>query len=143
MIVEVVQRMATDPAKVHQLLDRWAVDVAPHAPGWRDTTAGVAADGRFVAMIRFDSAAAPIQGHDQWRAETMAVLNGDRSHLVYDRSSSAAPDRGRGPPAATSGRSSWNPHPRMRRHLDHALGRSRSTTRLHFAASNSGSVSAI
>ena len=32
MIVEVVQGEATDPAKVHQLLDRWAVDVAPNAP---------------------------------------------------------------------------------------------------------------
>jgi hypothetical protein len=85
MFVEVVQGMAIDPARVHHLLDRWVVDVAPHAPGWRDTTAGVAADGRFVAMIRFDSDVAPIPGHDQWRAETMALLNGDTSHLVYDR----------------------------------------------------------
>ena len=85
MFVEVVQGMATDPLKVHQLLDRWVIDVAPHAPGWHDTTAGVAADGRFIAMIRFDSTVAPIPGHDQWRAETMALLNGDTSHAVYDR----------------------------------------------------------
>ena len=86
MFVEVVQGMATDPLRIHDLLDRWVSDVAPHAPGWRDTTAGVAADGRFVAMIRFDSTVAgPIPGHDQWRAETMALLSGDTSHVVYDR----------------------------------------------------------
>jgi hypothetical protein len=85
MVVEIVQGMATDPLKVHQLLDRWAIDVAPQAPGWHDTTAGVAADGRFIAMIRFDSTVAPIPGHDQWRAETMGLLNGDTSHAVYDR----------------------------------------------------------
>jgi hypothetical protein len=85
MFVEVVQGMATDPLKIHQLLDRWVIDVAPQAPGWHDTTAGVAADGRFIAMIRFDSTVAPIPGHDQWRAETMDLLNGDTSHAVYDR----------------------------------------------------------
>jgi hypothetical protein len=85
MFVEVVQGMVTDPLKVHQLLDRWVSDIAPQAPGWHDTTAGVAADGRFIAMIRFDSTAAPIPGHDQWRAETMALLNGETSDAVYDR----------------------------------------------------------
>ena len=85
MFVEVIQGMATDPLKVHQKLDRWVSDIAPHAPGWHDTTAGVAADGRFIAMIRFDSTDAPIPGHDQWRTETMALLDGDSSHLVYDR----------------------------------------------------------
>ena len=85
VVVEVVQGSTTDPESVRQQLDRWMVDVAPHAPGWRGTTAGVAVDGRFVAMIRFDAAVAGIPGHDQWRAETMAMLHGDTSDLIYDR----------------------------------------------------------
>ncbi len=84
MFVEVVQGSAADPESVHQLLDRWVVEVAPCAPGWRGTTAGVAAHGGFVAMIRFDSDGAPIPGHHDWRAEMLRLLNGSGSSQIYD-----------------------------------------------------------
>ena len=49
------------------------------------TTAGVAADGAFIAMTEIDSATAQIPGHDRWRTATLAMLEGEPSSLVYDR----------------------------------------------------------
>ncbi|RNL64292.1 hypothetical protein EFK50_07125 [Nocardioides marmoriginsengisoli] len=36
-------------------VERWAVDIGAGATGWLDSTAGVTADGKTVAMVRFAS----------------------------------------------------------------------------------------
>jgi hypothetical protein len=56
--------------------------VAPGAPGWLGSTAGVTEDGRFIALARFESEDAarrnehrPEQG--QWWQETSKLFTGD------------------------------------------------------------------
>lgn len=55
MFIQVVQGVATDEAALRRQWDRWLADLAGGAVGWLGSTAGVAADGRFVAAARFES----------------------------------------------------------------------------------------
>jgi hypothetical protein len=61
MFIQVIQGRCTDEDRLHQLTDEWRRDLAPGAEGWLGGTYGVADDGQFVAVVRFDSkdAAAP------------------------------------------------------------------------------------
>jgi len=57
-------------------------ELAPEASGWLGTTAGVTADGRFIALARFDSAAAARQNsesaaQDKWWHEFSSLLRGE------------------------------------------------------------------
>src|SRR3954470_9244611 len=58
MFVQVITGRATDVDALRAALDRWVVELAPEAPGWLGSTAGVAADGRAVCLARFSSAEA-------------------------------------------------------------------------------------
>lgn len=82
MFVQVIQGKVRDKAEVRAQLDRWVRDLAPQAVGWLGTTAGVADDGTFVALARFESAAAadknstlPEQG--EWWEQTAGVFDGE------------------------------------------------------------------
>jgi hypothetical protein len=82
MFVQVIQGKVRDKAEVRAQLDRWVSDLAPNAVGWLGTTAGVADDGTFVALARFESAAAadkngsmPEQG--EWWDATAATFDGE------------------------------------------------------------------
>jgi hypothetical protein len=82
MFVQVIQGKVRDKAEVRAQLDRWVTELAPHSVGWLGTTAGVADDGTFVALARFESEAAadknsslPEQG--AWWAETASVFDGE------------------------------------------------------------------
>lgn len=55
MFVQVIEGHVSDKAEMRAQLDRWAAELAPGAQGWLGTTAGVTADGRFVALARFES----------------------------------------------------------------------------------------
>ena len=56
MFVQVLQGRVQDAAAVRHALDRWMRELAPSAEGWLGSTAGVADDGTFVAVVRFASA---------------------------------------------------------------------------------------
>jgi hypothetical protein len=82
MFVQVIQGQVTDPAQVRAALDRWAQELAPDAPGWLGSTAGVTEDGRFIALARFESDEAARRNNDRpeqdrWWAETSKLFTGD------------------------------------------------------------------
>ena len=86
MFVQVIQGKVRDKAEVRAQLDRWLSELAPHSVGWLGTTAGVADDGTFVALARFESEAAadknssmPEQG--AWWEQTSSVFEGEPTFL--------------------------------------------------------------
>jgi hypothetical protein len=82
MFVQVIQGQVTDAEQAHAAMDRWMEELAPEASGWLGTTAGVTADGRFIALARFDSAAAARRNsespaQDKWWHEFSSALSGE------------------------------------------------------------------
>jgi hypothetical protein len=82
MFVQVIRGRVADADQVHAALDRWAEQLAPGATGWLGSTAGVAEDGRFVALARFESAEAAKRNsdrpeQDQWWTETSKLFAGE------------------------------------------------------------------
>jgi hypothetical protein len=82
MFVQVIRGRVPDPEPVHAAFDAWSQQLAPGAPGWLGSAAGVTEDGRFIALARFDSEDAarrnehrPEQG--QWWQETSKLFSGD------------------------------------------------------------------
>jgi hypothetical protein len=94
VFVQVIQGQVADAGKLKAALDRWAEELAPGASGWLGSTAGVTADGRFVALARFESAEAARRNsdrpeQDRWWAETAQALAGqatfkDSSDVTLD-----------------------------------------------------------
>jgi len=82
MFVQVIRGRVADPESIHAAFDAWSRQLAPDAPGWLGSAAGVTEDGRFVALARFESEDAarrnehrPEQG--QWWQETSKLFSGD------------------------------------------------------------------
>lgn len=82
MFVQVLMGKVRDQQGLQAQLGRWSDELAPGADGWLGTTAGMADDGTFVALARFESedaaranSARPEQG--AWWKETEAVFDGD------------------------------------------------------------------
>ena len=94
MFVQVIQGQVADAEQAHAAMDRWMEELAPEASGWLGTTAGVTADGRFIALARFDSADAARRNsespaQDKWWHEFQSVLSGsatfhDTEDVVVD-----------------------------------------------------------
>ncbi|MEY2453954.1 MAG: hypothetical protein QOD92_3528 [Acidimicrobiaceae bacterium] len=57
MFVQVIEGRTNDPAGIVEQGDRWQRDVRPGAIGYLGITAGVTADGRVVAIVRFEDEA--------------------------------------------------------------------------------------
>ena len=57
MFVQVIEGRTTDPAAIIEHGDRWQREVRPGAIGYLGVTAGVTADGRTVAIVRFEDEA--------------------------------------------------------------------------------------
>jgi hypothetical protein len=55
MFVQVIQGKVSDAGAVRQHMDTWKAEVAPGAAGWLGSTGGVTADGRLIALVRFES----------------------------------------------------------------------------------------
>ena len=55
MFIQVIQGRVTNPEGVRGELDRWKAELAPDAEGWLGSTGGVTDDGRFIAVVRFQS----------------------------------------------------------------------------------------
>jgi len=79
MFVQIFQGQVTDQAQLHAALEQWSRRLAPGAPGWLGSTAGVTDDGRFVGLARFESEQAARRNSDrpeqsQWWAETASLF---------------------------------------------------------------------
>jgi hypothetical protein len=70
MFIQVITGEVSDAAGIESALDRWRSEVRPGATGFLGSTGGVTADGRFVALARFESAEAARANSD--RAEQSA-----------------------------------------------------------------------
>ncbi len=82
MFVQVIQGRVSDAGQVHVALDRWVQELAPGASGWLGSTAGVTEDGRFVALVRFESEEVARRNsdrpeQDRWWAETSRLFIGE------------------------------------------------------------------
>lgn len=82
MFVQVIQGQTANADELHAAMDQWAEDLAPSASGWLGSTAGVTDDGRFVAMVRFESEEAARRNSDRpeqgrWWEETSRHFTGE------------------------------------------------------------------
>ncbi|MFW5899005.1 MAG: hypothetical protein ACOCUN_00905, partial [Jiangellaceae bacterium] len=65
MFVQVIEGRTENADGLHAAMDKWAEDLAPGASGWLGSTAGVTSDGRFVALVRFESEEAARRNSDR------------------------------------------------------------------------------
>ena len=82
MFVQVIKARTSDPEGLQQQIQRWISDVRPDAIGYLGGTFGVADDGTFVALARFEdesSARANSERPEQqaWWEETARLNDGD------------------------------------------------------------------
>jgi hypothetical protein len=86
MFVQVIQGKAADESGLWAAEDRWMRDCRPGATGWLGSTSGIADDGTFIALVRFDSADAARRNSDRpeqsaWWADTAKCFDGDVTFL--------------------------------------------------------------
>jgi hypothetical protein len=82
MFVQIIQAKATDPGGIRKEMDRWMEELAPGAEGWLGVTAGVAADGDYWSVVRFESEDAARRNSDrpeqgEWWNAMSAHFEGD------------------------------------------------------------------
>jgi hypothetical protein len=82
MFVQVFQGRASDADGLRHQLDRWDRDLKPGADGYLGATSGVADDGTFVSVVRFESVDAAQANSDRaeqgaWWSETETRFDGD------------------------------------------------------------------
>ena len=85
MFIQVVQGKAKDAAGLKKQWDRWDQDVKPASTGYLGGTAGVTADGEFIALARFESQEAAKTNSDsaeqsKWWEETSQYLEDPMFH---------------------------------------------------------------
>jgi hypothetical protein len=85
MFVQVVQGNAKDAAGLKKQWERWGQEVKPEARGYLGGTAGVTADGKFIALARFESEEAARANSDRpeqskWWEETSQYLDSPMFH---------------------------------------------------------------
>jgi len=84
MFIQVIKGKVSDRAAVQAHMDRWHDELSAGAQGWLGTTAGVAADGTMVALVRFEDAAAAQRNSDrpeqgEWWAGMERLIEGEAS----------------------------------------------------------------
>ncbi|HEY7146183.1 MAG TPA: hypothetical protein VH637_18235 [Streptosporangiaceae bacterium] len=102
MFVQVIRGEVSDPEQMHRVLDEWKDQLAPSAPGWLGSTAGVTENGKFVALARFESAEAARRNSDRpeqsrWWARASRLF---RSKPTFRESSDVTMDVSGDPDAA-------------------------------------------
>ncbi|MFP3900648.1 MAG: hypothetical protein ACLFXM_07315 [Acidimicrobiia bacterium] len=82
MFVQVIRGEAADPAALRRQFGKWGEELRPGASGFDSAIQGVTDDGRFIALVCFESAEAaranserPEQG--EWWQETASALRGE------------------------------------------------------------------
>jgi len=81
MFAQVIQGKVSDPAAMTAATDRWLAELAPGADGWLGSTGGTTDDGRYIAVVRFESEEAARRNSDrpeqgQWWAQTEKLFDG-------------------------------------------------------------------
>jgi hypothetical protein len=101
MFVQVIQGRAKDAAALREHWERWDHELKPAAKGFLGSTAGITADGEFIALARFESEEAARANSDSaeqgaWWSETSQYLEEPMFHdctlvdLINDGGSDAA-----------------------------------------------------
>jgi hypothetical protein len=85
MFVQVVQGKAKDPAGLRKQWEKWEQEIKPSAIGYLGSTAGVTADGEFIALARFESEDAARANSDSpkqsaWWEETSRYVEDPMFH---------------------------------------------------------------
>jgi len=85
MFVQVIQGKAKDPAGLKKQWERWDQEVRPQSAGFLGGTAGVTADGEFIALARFENEEAARANSDSpeqgaWWEETSQYLEDPMFH---------------------------------------------------------------
>lgn len=85
MFVQVIQGKANDLAALREQWVRWDEQLKPGAEGFLGSTAGITADGAFIALARFESEAAARASsgraeQDAWWRETSQYLDEPTFH---------------------------------------------------------------
>jgi hypothetical protein len=82
MFAQVIKGKVVDGAALERQLDRWREELRPGAVGFLGSTAGVAEDGTFVAVARFEDEAAARANSSRaeqsaWWQETSKYFDGE------------------------------------------------------------------
>jgi hypothetical protein len=82
MFAQVIQGKTSNPEGLDAALNQWQQDLAPGANGWLGSTSGVTADGRAIAVVRFESEEAARRNsnrpeQDRWWSETSNLFDGE------------------------------------------------------------------
>jgi hypothetical protein len=90
MFVQVIKGKVSDPAAVRAHMERWQDELSGGAQGWLGTTAGIAADGTMIALVRFEDAAAAKRNSDrpeqgEWWAGMDRLIEGEASFQDSER----------------------------------------------------------
>jgi hypothetical protein len=85
VFIQVIQGRCSDPAGLQRQMDRWEQEVKPGAEGYLGSTSGVADDGTFIALARFESEDAARRNSDRpeqgaWWEEASKFLEGVTFH---------------------------------------------------------------
>jgi hypothetical protein len=90
MFLQVLQGKVSDAAAFNASIESWVSDLSAGAEGWLGTTSGIyAADGSFIALVRFESADAARRNSDRpeqdaWWSKTSSYVDGDVKFDDYD-----------------------------------------------------------
>jgi hypothetical protein len=81
MFIQVITGQATDREGLKRLGERWQDELRPGAAGYLGSAVGVTEDGRFIAVVRFESEDAARRNSERveqaaWWAETEKCLDG-------------------------------------------------------------------
>ncbi len=82
MFIQVIQGTTADPDGLAEAVRRWHAEIAPQVTGWLGTTSGTTADGRAIAVVRFESPEAAqrsseLPAQQQWWERTRGYFTGD------------------------------------------------------------------
>ena len=82
MFVQVIEGRTSDAEGLKRQGERWQTEVQPGATGYLGVTSGVTADGRSIAIVRFESEAAARANsgrpeQDAWWSDTAKYYDGD------------------------------------------------------------------
>jgi hypothetical protein len=82
MFVQVIQGKLNDADLLNRQLERWRKEIKPGATGHLGSTSGVTADGRSIAVVRFESEAAARANSERpeqsaWWNETEKAFDGN------------------------------------------------------------------
>jgi hypothetical protein len=90
MFIQVIEGRARNPRAVREQWDRWQRELAPGATGWLGATGGIAADGTWIGVVRFETREAAQRNSERseqgrWWADLAQHLEGEATFDDYDQ----------------------------------------------------------